>query len=377
MSDSESEQETEVFFRDVEATVHQVEEVQQREHERIRPIRRHDSPNNVDPGDEILRLSGQVRENHRQTIGIHKPESNIEKAVNDMVKTQNQMTEVLKEVSEVVVEALGSKQHRQDGHINNNNYRGVNVDLTPRVRVRQQGGRSLDRGDDLEYEDDNRHRQGPYNDQPNRRTQQMYKMNVKLPPFSGKDDWTVWINRFEAVAERQNWTEEEKLDHLLPKLEGIAGEFVFTQLKRAVLMDYGELTNEIHNRFRVIETPKTFAAKFSKRDQRPNETVEEYAAELKRLYDKAYKARDSRTRREDLVRRFLDGLRDDELSWEVEYIKDPSDIDEAVYHVVNSVQTRKKHRNECGEGRKKFVRKTNETEDDGEEVGDQSESRMV
>jgi len=35
---------------------------------------------------------------------------------------------------------------------------------------------------------------------------------------------------------------------------------------------------------------------------------------------------DSTTRREDLVRRFLDGLRHEEVRWEVEYVKEPEDI---------------------------------------------------
>ena len=51
---------------------------------------------------------------------------------------------------------------------------------------------------------------------------------LKIPQFNGKEDWKKWINRFEAFAERRNWTEETKLDNLLPKLQGKAGDFVFT-----------------------------------------------------------------------------------------------------------------------------------------------------
>ena len=28
---------------------------------------------------------------------------------------------------------------------------------------------------------------------------------VKLQPFSGKEEWKVWFSRFEAVAERRRW----------------------------------------------------------------------------------------------------------------------------------------------------------------------------
>ena len=37
------------------------------------------------------------------------------------------------------------------------------------------------------------------------------RRNPKLPPFTGKETWKVWFNRFEEVANRQNWTSEEKL----------------------------------------------------------------------------------------------------------------------------------------------------------------------
>ena len=54
----------------------------------------------------------------------------------------------------------------------------------------------------------------------------------------------------------------------------------------------------------------------------------------------AHGYRDPRTRQEDLLRRFLDGLCDDNARFHVEYVKDPNSIDEAVYHVVNFVETK-------------------------------------
>ena len=165
---------------------------------------------------------------------------------------------------------------------------------------------------------------------------------VKLPPFNGKKEWKVWIRRFESVARRYNWDDETKLDNILPKLQGRAGDFVFDQLSEETISCYPMLIKELNSRFHSIETEKTFAAKFRQRVQKNDETAEEYAADLKRLYAKAYKGRDSKTRQEDLVRRFLDGLKDNEARFEVEYHKEPTDIDTAVYHVVNFIQTRRR-----------------------------------
>ena len=48
----------------------------------------------------------------------------------------------------------------------------------------------------------------------------------------------------------------------------------------------------------------------------------------------AYSHRDTQTREEDLVHRFLDGLRNDDIRFAVEFHKDPKTIDEAVYYCV-------------------------------------------
>ena len=189
--------------------------------------------------------------------------------------------------------------------------------------------------------------------------------DAKIPPFNGKEDWKVWVNRFEAVAARRNWDDETRLDHLLPKLQGKAGDFVYTQLPQRTLTSYNDLIKELNSRFRVVETKKTYAARFSQRTQKPGETAEEFAAELKRLYAKAYEFRDENTRQEDLVRRFLDGLRDSEARFEIEYNKEPDDIDEAVYHAVNFIQTKRRSSDDSYQDRKakKYARRASYEDD--------------
>ena len=50
----------------------------------------------------------------------------------------------------------------------------------------------------------------------------------------------------------------------------------------------------------------------------------------KHLYDKANKNRDNKTKQENFMRRFLDGMWDNETHFEIEYYKEPNDIDKAV-----------------------------------------------
>jgi len=159
--------------------------------------------------------------------------------------------------------------------------------------------------------------------------------HLKFQRFSGQaEDWQVWFAKFSILTARFCFNEEDKLTELLQLLDGHAAEFVFMHLPAWILHDYQALTYEIGMRFRVVQAPKVFAAKYSHRDQQPHESLEAYAAELKSLYHKAFPKRSQQTRQEDLLQRFLDGLLNQEARARVEYHKAPVSIDEAVYHLA-------------------------------------------
>ncbi len=177
--------------------------------------------------------------------------------------------------------------------------------------------------------------------QQNRRSQQS-SGSARLPPFTGKDSWQVWFNRFLDLAKLKRWSDQHKLAELIPRLQGSAGDFVYGQLPEAVRSNYALLIRELESRYRVVETKRTYRAQFSNRSQQNGETVEDFASDLKRLYDKAHSDRDPRTRQEDLLRRFLDGLIDDKARFHVEFVKEPDNIDQAVFEVVNFMETTKR-----------------------------------
>ena len=77
---------------------------------------------------------------------------------------------------------------------------------------------------------------------------------TRLPPFTGKEPWKVWYNRFSAVADIKGWDERECLAELLPKLQEEAGEFVFGQLPKAATQSVKTLVSELSNHYRVVET---------------------------------------------------------------------------------------------------------------------------
>ena len=80
------------------------------------------------------------------------------------------------------------------------------------------------------------------------------------------------------MADRRRWSEDDRLDEILPRLQGAADEFVFGQLRREVRPNYAQLVSELNSRFRVVVTKKTYGAQFSHRSQKSSKYVEEYAA---------------------------------------------------------------------------------------------------
>lgn len=144
------------------------------------------------------------------------------------------------------------------------------------------------------------------------------KKKITLPPFTGEDDWKVWFNKFKTVAKRQHWTRGQKLDQLLPRLLGKAGDFVFGQLSQEEIDNYEVLVEELNKRFSTIETARSYKLLFNRRDQKPGETTIQYGTELKRLSVKAYPNRNSWNRCEDLLLRLLDGLNDENARFQIE-----------------------------------------------------------
>ncbi|CAC5369430.1 unnamed protein product [Mytilus coruscus] len=205
------------------------------------------------------------------------------------------------------------------------------------------------------------------------RSKPKFGNSIKLPAFTGAEKCEVWVNRFESVADLKGWTDEERLHEILPGLQGDAGEFVFNQLTRKTLRNYNKLINELKNRFGVIESSRTYKLQFSRRKQLPYETPEKFAADLKRLYDKAYKRRDARTRQEDLLQRFLLGLYDYKARIHLELNRDPLTIEEAVYEVVTYTKTMK-NPNSGEENNKRSVRQIKKAQEN-DSPNDQKNSK--
>ena len=74
---------------------------------------------------------------------------------------------------------------------------------------------------------------------------QGYHHHTRLPPFTGQEPWKVYYNRFRDVAKLEDWSNDEMLRELLPRLQGKAGEFVYGQLNRGARSSFHALVHEL------------------------------------------------------------------------------------------------------------------------------------
>jgi len=126
---------------------------------------------------------------------------------------------------------------------------------------------------------------------------------------------------------------------------------------------------ELNNRYRVIETTKTHIDQFNKKIQKSGETTEDFASELKGLYDKAYPTRYKDTRTIDSLNWLFEGLLDQKVSFKVQFDKDPHD--EAVSQTINFIETKRQLRSDkekhIRQVRQMSTEETDETSDNSDD----------
>ena len=94
------------------------------------------------------------------------------------------------------------------------------------------------------------------------------------------------------MADLYDWSGKERLSELLPRLQDAAGDFVYDQLSSTIAKSYRKLTRELGNKFGEVDTTRIYISKFNNRRQMFNESIQEFAADLKMLYDKGCLRRD-------------------------------------------------------------------------------------
>ena len=162
----------------------------------------------------------------------------------------------------------------------------------------------------------------------------------------------------------QATTGQRQRSLVIPLLRKNAGEFVFGSVNKKVRTNYKKLVRELRMRFRTVESERGYRLKWTELRQSPGQSVEELAAHIKWLHDKAYPNRDRKTRKEYLVSKFFEALSDSMTKAQVQFIKDPQDIDEAVEYVVNYKDT---YKSRHADGRIRATKTATEVGDSGDD----------
>lgn len=77
------------------------------------------------------------------------------------------------------------------------------------------------------------------------------------------------------MAKLANWTSREKLQKLLPRIQGNAADFVFGQLKEETMASYETLVAETESRFGTLENKRVYKTQFNNKRRGRNESLEE------------------------------------------------------------------------------------------------------
>lgn len=117
----------------------------------------------------------------------------------------------------------------------------------------------------------------------------------QLPPltkFTGQehdDGETVheWLSQFEMVASVCQWTDPVKLMNLVTRLKGQALSF-YRSCDDGQRFDYFKLVQLLKKRFTPVHIQAVQSSLFHDRKQKQGEPVDNYAQELRRLFQKAY-----------------------------------------------------------------------------------------
>ena len=115
----------------------------------------------------------------------------------------------------------------------------------------------------------------------------------QVPPvskYSGNADsesFEEWLEQFELVASVCNWEGRAKLANLVTRLQGQAYSFYRT-CSTQQRTSYNSLKNALAKHFKPVRIQSVQSGLFHERRQKLQETVEDYAQDLNRLYQRAY-----------------------------------------------------------------------------------------
>ena len=138
------------------------------------------------------------------------------------------------------------------------------------------------------------------------------RIQMKAPQFDGKSSWNNYHRQFEAAARANRWSHTEKALALTLALRGEATDILQT-LNSQEQEDYDLLVKHLELRYGQTHLEHVYHSQLKNRNQRANESLQEFEADVARLVRLAYPATPENVMERLAVQAFLDGLRDHEM----------------------------------------------------------------
>ena len=114
----------------------------------------------------------------------------------------------------------------------------------------------------------------------------------QIPPYHGGEQmdgetFQDWLEHFEAVSQLARWDDHYKLVYLTTALRGTAKSF-YRSCSPTQWSSYRSLVAELKKSFTPVQLTAVQTQLFHDRRQGPQETVDDFAQDLRRQYSRAY-----------------------------------------------------------------------------------------
>ncbi|KAJ8932485.1 hypothetical protein NQ318_005543 [Aromia moschata] len=150
----------------------------------------------------------------------------------------------------------------------------------------------------------------------------VHKM-LKPPTYDGQSSWSMYRRQFEAAAKANGWTPQEMATSLVISLRGQALE-ILQSIPEEQQNDYDRIVGALEIRYGHKYLRQVYQSQIKSRQQRSNESLQEYEADIERLIHLAYPQAPKEFLEQIGIQTFIDGLVDTEMqqafaTWETRH----------------------------------------------------------
>ncbi|KAJ8948174.1 hypothetical protein NQ318_010447 [Aromia moschata] len=139
----------------------------------------------------------------------------------------------------------------------------------------------------------------------------VHKM-LKPPTYDGQSSWSMYRRQFEAAAKANGWTPQEMATSLVISLRGQALE-ILQSIPEEQQNDYDRIVGALEIRYGHKYLRQVYQSQIKSRQQRSNESLQEYEADIERLVHLAYPQAPKEFLEQIGIQTFIDGLLDTEM----------------------------------------------------------------